>query len=330
MRGAPLNTSTEDTGAGMRFVAHQIAGIEDLSESVHGADLVVTQLSAAPCRGSLTHAIDGDMALTLGGFTGDLRLRGGVAPEAVTLAVILERGPSLTKWGLDIQAHDLVVYPVRSEQEARCRGMTRYAVLKAPLEVLQQRAAAFEHLADERCWSVEARLRPARAAAIAQEIARRLERLMRLGPGLEPQAQAGLRDEALEGFLTAVAEAGDREPGRQVRINSARILRQVEDYLDDRTGRGVPIPELCQALGLSRRTLNRAFEEGLGVGPRTYLRLRALSSARKALVAGRQAGASVTPVALDHGFWELGRFSVTYRTMFGESPSQTLRGPARG
>ena len=83
---------------------------------------------------------------------------------------------------------------------------------------------------------------------------------------------------------------------------------------------------LCLDLALSRRTVQRAFQDVLGMGPKTYLRLRALSAARAALVDGREAGASVTGVALDHGFWELGRFSVTYRRMFGESPSQTLRG----
>ena len=37
---------------------------------------------------------------------------------------------------------------------------------------------------------------------------------------------------------------------------------------------------------------------------------------------------TVTRVATDHGFWELGRFSVAYHGLFGESPSESLRRPA--
>jgi AraC-like DNA-binding protein len=37
--------------------------------------------------------------------------------------------------------------------------------------------------------------------------------------------------------------------------------------------------------------------------------------------------ATVTEIATTHGFWELGRFSVEYRGLFGESPSTSLRRP---
>jgi len=36
---------------------------------------------------------------------------------------------------------------------------------------------------------------------------------------------------------------------------------------------------------------------------------------------------TVTQLATDHGFWELGHFSVSYRALFGETPSEPLHWP---
>jgi transcriptional regulator GlxA family with amidase domain len=46
---------------------------------------------------------------------------------------------------------------------------------------------------------------------------------------------------------------------------------------------------------------------------------------RRALLRSEPSTATVTQIVTDHGFWELGRFSVAYRTLFGETPSETLR-----
>jgi len=48
---------------------------------------------------------------------------------------------------------------------------------------------------------------------------------------------------------------------------------------------------------------------------------------RRALLRADPSKATVTRIVTDHGFWELGRFSIVYRALFGESPSETLRRP---
>jgi AraC family ethanolamine operon transcriptional activator len=55
-----------------------------------------------------------------------------------------------------------------------------------------------------------------------------------------------------------------------------------------------------------------------------------LSQARRALLCADAELVTVTEIATCFGFVELGRFSVEYRRMFGESPSQTLHRVAPG
>ena len=55
-----------------------------------------------------------------------------------------------------------------------------------------------------------------------------------------------------------------------------------------------------------------------------YLRRARLVRVRQALLAAR-GDETVTHVALAWGFTHLGRFALEYRSLFGESPSETLR-----
>jgi AraC-like DNA-binding protein len=83
--------------------------------------------------------------------------------------------------------------------------------------------------------------------------------------------------------------------------------------------------EICVAIGVSGRTLRLACQEHFGASPTQYLLLRRMRQARRALRQADPELTRVTDVATDLGFWELGRFSVKYREIFGESPSTTLR-----
>jgi AraC-like DNA-binding protein len=85
------------------------------------------------------------------------------------------------------------------------------------------------------------------------------------------------------------------------------------------------ISALCSALAVSQRTLRKAFRETYGLPPCRRLRMLRLSEARRTLLAADCRRVTVTQIATEFGFLELGRFSVEYRKLFGEPPSQTLR-----
>lgn len=105
------------------------------------------------------------------------------------------------------------------------------------------------------------------------------------------------------------------------------ILGRFEDFLAANPDRPLYLTDICAGIGVAERTLRAACEEHLGMGPIRYLTLRRMHLVRRALLAADASETNVTRVVTDHGFWELGRFSGAYRTLFGESPSETLRRP---
>ena len=75
--------------------------------------------------------------------------------------------------------------------------------------------------------------------------------------------------------------------------------------------------ELSAQVGASYWTLRECCLEYLGLSPKRYLWLRRMHMARRALRSADAERTTVTEIASDYGFWEFGRFSVAYRSLFG-------------
>jgi AraC-like DNA-binding protein len=122
--------------------------------------------------------------------------------------------------------------------------------------------------------------------------------------------------------------AGDMPAGRKPHAGQhAKMIAKFEDFLASRQYEPVHLAEICKAIGGSERSLRVCCHEYFGMGPIRYLFLRRMHLARRALLGADAQATSVTAIATDLGFWELGRFSVDYRMLFGESPSASLRRP---
>jgi AraC-like DNA-binding protein len=114
---------------------------------------------------------------------------------------------------------------------------------------------------------------------------------------------------------------------RNVQRHRARVMRRLEEVLSVNPKEPLYMAELSAKVGVSYWTLRDCCLEYLGMSPKRYLWLRRMHLAQRALRGADEEGATVTEIAADHGFWEFGRFSVAYRSLFGESPSTTLRRP---
>ncbi len=104
-----------------------------------------------------------------------------------------------------------------------------------------------------------------------------------------------------------------------------RLAIQAEEFLRACIGQAVYTQDVAGALGVSERTLGDAFTAVYGMGVQSYLRIRRINLARQALLARNGHPTLVKTVALDLGFWNLGRFAQEYREHFGERPSETAR-----
>ena len=104
------------------------------------------------------------------------------------------------------------------------------------------------------------------------------------------------------------------------------IVERAEQLLRGRAADPPPIAHLSQLIGVSERGLRNAFNAVRGMSPKRFVIHDRLNHVRRALSDPRATGATVTDIATEHGFFELGRFAGRYKAVFGETPSATLRG----
>lgn len=103
------------------------------------------------------------------------------------------------------------------------------------------------------------------------------------------------------------------------------IVQRAEAIARAHKGDRLQIKFLCQASRVGERLLRNAFRSVHDNTPLRHLRELRMEEARKALLYPGSTGTTVTMVAMQFGFLELGRFSAEYRSIFGERPSATLR-----
>ena len=103
------------------------------------------------------------------------------------------------------------------------------------------------------------------------------------------------------------------------------VMRRLEQFVRSHPDKPLYVTEVCAAIGVSERALRLHCLHHLDMNPHRYLWSRRMWLTRRALSLAHPKAKSVTQIATDYGFWELGRFAVAYRKLFGETPSVTLR-----
>jgi len=106
-------------------------------------------------------------------------------------------------------------------------------------------------------------------------------------------------------------------------------VRRAEEYIRANWDRPVTIEALAAVANTSVRNLFHSFRKARGMSPMGFARRIRLAEAR-AMLTFAKPGATVTSIAFECGFSNLGAFARYYQASYGELPSETLRlAPAR-
>jgi len=97
-----------------------------------------------------------------------------------------------------------------------------------------------------------------------------------------------------------------------------------EGYIRNHLSEQITLADLVTVSDTSVSSLLRAFRTHRGTSPMKYVKQIRLEAAQRTLLAAKTGATTVTRVAMDNGFFQLGRFSADYRCAFGELPSETL------
>jgi AraC-like DNA-binding protein len=153
----------------------------------------------------------------------------------------------------------------------------------------------------------------ARLTAAASELVLATE------PGMDVRQRASAEASFIERMVDLVLrDAVTRRPG-ELALERARSL---EAWIDAHLDEPITMGTLCRVAGVGARCLQKSFLYRRGISPMRFVAERRLLAAHHWLSDASHAG-TVTEAGLRFGFSHLGRFSMSYREVIGESPSQT-------
>ena len=248
----------------------------------------------------------------------DMR-RGGIV-------FLTEPGPSMFWNGVEVGPDNIALFAPGSRCFSRLSGATSWGSLSLAREDMESVWASHFGF-DQTLGAHRTVITPSPTAlatlrwlhAAAAEMADAASKSSK-----HPMSTHGLEQSLIQAMLACIDTSSVGADTTAVQHHRL-IVRRFCEMLELRAAKSLHVPEISHAIGVSGRTLRMACREQLGVSPTQYLLLRRMRLARRTLQRSNPDVTRVTDVATDLGFWELGRFSVKYRQIFGESPSVTLR-----
>lgn len=242
---------------------------------------------------------------------------GGPLPSITYMFPVMPGSVSLLD-GKEMSRSTLISRAPAQTPQLRTFGPYEVGVVVVPHEALRRAAAAYSG-----CEHARLLLNPATFTGICPQSFERLIRayseassllIEHTAAELEEFGLCGirlLRDRVMAALVDTVVSS-DVKRDHRARQRQTTSMARIECFIDDHKEHPAGLQTLCEETGMALRTVEAVIRSRTGMAALTYLQRRYLAFAREALLNPRN-NATVTHIAMQNGFFHLGRFSMFYR-----------------
>jgi AraC-like DNA-binding protein len=264
--------------------------------------------SIGPFRAALARRNFGSISCISGKTSPMIYGAGGHA--GTTSFIFREKGsPSFFRNGVEITENDVFIWSAGADLSCRLDNPCSYHVIAIP-------DAELGRLFDEP-FSVSQRIRPSARSL------RNLRRIHHAAMGPAGYEAASFQETLLRAAVECLATAED---GAKIKDNNrTRTILRFQELLESNRDWSLSLDEICGTIGVLERTLRRYCDNYLGMGPHEFMMNHRLNKVRKELTRAEPTNTKVAEVAARYGFNDPSRFARSYRQLFDEVPSVTLR-----
>lgn len=303
---------------------------EALSGAIQGAALLPVRLAGVTGSSELARLMLPGACLDFARIGSAVLITGSMTGQAYTLIFILDCPETAHAFNFSTAHNDGYIgfFPPGGLLDAVTPSGYSNVTLTIPIDVFLAAAACHcPELPDSLLTGGAAMRIPPVDQVPLRKLARDVHRLIAARSAVlaDPRALYYLEQEVLDAFFRAFRGGCDyllQPPPPRV-LRRHRRLREAREVIEAHLDSPLSTPDLAAAVGVSTRGLEIIFRDLLGISPAAFLKNRRLHAARRDLMQSGNRPGLVKEVALNHGFWHLGRFASSYRELFGGNPSDS-------
>lgn len=274
------------------------------------------QLEPGPSRTNLTLQASQDVFLAGIVLSGRLHQQGTPPPGWSTFGIVDTK--TETVWqNAPVEPNSLLHFGARDGFDSISGAGHDGVIFSVPQELL----STFAQSVGAQWANPEGRTGVFKGAERGADVDRFASRIRRLLKRSDVHWSPALKEALLLELLRIVGDI-DVRFDKSALSNRQRAMQRAIDFMHETDDMTLRVSDLCDEVASTWRTLDRAFKEHFGLGPKAYFNRLRLNRVRHALI--RDKGQQpIGNIANQYDFWHMGQFAKDYKALFGELPSDT-------